>query len=368
MKKVLIYFSGKLFDHRGTPIRTRNVIRQLSENGLDVYYAGHDQPSEVAPEHVLFLATPLKRVLQLIRFVRKERIDLFYIQTSAGVWYAPFIALFTRAKVGVDFHNRIYQEAGLDRKYSRLRIELMESIEHILLRFVSFATSCSHTLYDYYKPLIPQHLVFPVGVDISLFNPSIAPRADIVAWKADSVLIAYAGNTKWYQGVETVLSAFEKCSAAHPGMFKLLIISSSSSESLREWMKEKSLEEAVMILDKQPHDEVPGILAAADILTVIRPLDIVTTFSFPSKLPEYAALGKALVVSNVSDIGKYIHDGQNGIVVPPGGVEETCRAFEVLSDAATRSKMASAVRGLAEREFDLDVLGRRLAEFLLSLR
>jgi hypothetical protein len=137
--KVLIYFSGKLFSLRGTPIRVNNVIRQLSENGIEVYYAGHDQPDNISSDHVLFLSAPLKRVFQLIRFVRKERVDLFYIQTSAGVWYAPFIALCTCAKVGVDFHNRIYQEAGLDRGYSRFRIELLESIEHVLLRFVSFA-------------------------------------------------------------------------------------------------------------------------------------------------------------------------------------------------------------------------------------
>jgi glycosyltransferase involved in cell wall biosynthesis len=132
-------------------------------------------------------------------------------------------------------------------------------------------------------------------------------------------------------------------------------------------MKEKKLEDVVMVLDKQPHDEVPKILAAADILTVIRPIDIITTFSFPSKLPEYAALEKALVVSDVSDIGRYISNGENGMIVPPGDVEATQKAFEFLSDPLVRSKMASRVRVLAEQEFDLHKLGRRLADFLISL-
>lgn len=366
--KVLIYFSGKLFDHRGTPIRVRNVIRQLSENGLDVYYAGHNRPGNIPPEHVLFLASPLARVFQLVRFVRKEHIDLFYIQTSAGVWYAPFIALFTRAKVGVDFHNRIYQEAGLDRGYSHFRRDFMESIEHILLRFVSFATSCSHTLYDYYRPLIPAHLVFPVGVDTGLFTPSVVPRGDVVAWKGGSVLIGYAGNTKWYQGVETVLQAFAACAAKRPGRFKLLIIGSSSNDGVHAFAEEHGLGQDMMILGKQPHNEVPEFLAAADILTVIRPLDIVTMFSFPSKLPEYAALGKALVVSEVSDIGRYIRDGQNGMVVPPGDVEAAEKAFETLADPLVRLRLAVEARALAEQEFDLHILGRRLADFLVSLR
>jgi glycosyltransferase involved in cell wall biosynthesis len=366
--KILVYFSGKLFDHRGTPIRTRNIIRQLSEGGLEVYFAGHDTPEHMPSDHMLSLASPLKRVFQLIRFVRKYHIDLVYIQTSAGLSYAPFLWLGTRAKVGVDFHNRIYQEAGLDRKYSRARIEFLEMIEHVLLRFVYFATSCSYTLYDYYRPFIPRHLVLPVGVDTTLFTPDVTPRPDIVNWKGNAVLIGYAGNSKWYQGVETVLDAFAQCSEKHPGVFKLILISSSSSEQLRAFMKERKLEECMMVLDKQPHEEVPKILAAADILTVIRPVDIVTTFSFPSKLPEYTALGKAVVVSDVSDIGRYIKNGICGIIVPAGGVAETAKAFETLSDESVRSRIAKEARRLAEREFELRTLGRRLADFLLSLK
>jgi hypothetical protein len=55
------------------------------------------------------------------------------------------------------------------------------------------------------------------------------------------------------------------------------------------------------------------------------------------------------------------------MVVPPGGAKETEKAFEALADASLRTRLATNARSLAEREFDLRMLGRRLADFLVSL-
>ncbi len=99
-------------------------------------------------------------------------------------------------------------------------------------------------------------------------------------------------------------------------------------------------------------------------LTVVRPLDLVTEYSFPSKLPEYAALGKCLVVSRVSDIERYITNHENGLVVAPGDVVELENAFLEAQDPELRAKVAHASRQLAETSFDLNRLGSQLCTFL----
>jgi glycosyltransferase involved in cell wall biosynthesis len=118
------------------------------------------------------------------------------------------------------------------------------------------------------------------------------------------------------------------------------------------------------VLDKQPHQLIPSLLAAADVLTVVRPSDMVTEFSFPSKLPEYAALGKALIVSRVSDIGSYIKDGVNGLVVPPADEDALVNALHKLSDPEVRRRLGREARLLAEERFALDILGRALYDFV----
>lgn len=365
---ILVYFSGKLNEPRGTPIRTRNQIAQLAKNGFTVFYGGYDTPDAFSTERVLMLAKPLARFFQLSSFVRNNKIDIVYIQTSAGIWYAPWLRLTTRATIGIDFHSRRYQEEHVYKNRHRALTALCESIEMLLARWLHFGTAVAGTIRDYYVHAVPKFLVLPVGVDTNLFSPTATPRADIVAWKGSATLLAYAGNTKWYQGVEAVLEAFTNAVKAQPGTFKFLIIASSGSEDVRTYAKEQGIEEVIMILDKQPHAEIPSLLAAADVLTVVRPSDPVTEYSFPSKLPEYTALGKALIVSRVSDIESYIHDHENGLVVSPSHTSELAHAVEELSDAKLRTRLGTAARILAMQTFDLNVLGVSLAKFLVSCR
>lgn len=366
--KVLVYFSGKLHESRGTPIRTRNQIAELIRNGFDVYYAGFDTPESFSQDRVLALEKPLPRFIQLADFVNRNGIDIVYMQTSAGIWYAPWLRFTTRAKIGIDFHSRRYQEEHVYKRRHPFVTALFEFLESLMLRATHFGTVCSHTLYDYYRPYIPKIHVLPVGVDTSLFKTDTPPNPRIMEWKGNAVLLGYAGNTKWYQGVETVLEGFTDASANNPGKFKFLVIASSGSEDVRAYARKHSIEDAIMVLDTQPHSEIPALLAATDILTVVRPKDMVTEYSFPSKLPEYAALGKALIVSLVSDVGVYAVNGKNVMTVPPEDTVAVADALRALENPTLRATLSKNARALAEEKFDLHRLGKGLADFLLSLR
>lgn len=362
--KILVYFASPLYEPKGTPIRTRNILKQLLDTGFTVYYAGQDVPEQIPAARVLKLARPFARIFQLIGFVRRERIDIVYLQTSAAMWLVPFLFFFTRSALGVDFHNRIYQEGRFYHNYSKFGTALRESLELLVCRLLSFGTAVSMTLRDFYLPSVPRLLVLPVGVDTTRFSPEVTPRPDIIEWKGKTTLIAYAGNLKWYQGLDTVLDAYKEAIERHPGTYSFLIIGSSSSDDQAAFIAEHGLDERVRIIGKQPHEEIPSYLAAADILTVVRPSDIITEYAFPSKFSEYTALGKALVVSRVSDLGNYIQDGENGILVEPDDVRGTSVAFERLSDPELRRAIGRKARSLALAEFDLTLLGRKLKEFL----
>jgi len=252
---------------------------------------------------------------------------------------------------------------------NRLRAltSVLEWIELLLSRSLHFGTTVAHTIRDYYRDAVPTFLVLPVGVDTKLFSAEVTPREDIVVWKGNSVLLGYAGNTKWYQGVEGVLEAFREANIEKPGAFRFLIIASSGGEDVRDYAKQHGIEKDIMLLDKQPHTEIPALLAAVDILTVVRPSDLVTEYSFPSKIPEYAALGKALIVSRVSDIGSYIIDRENGMIIPPGDRKALRSALVALQDPELRDRIAKNARTLAIEKFDLDMLGKKLSDFLVSL-
>lgn len=363
--KILIYFSGHLSEPKGTPIRTRNMIVELLKNGATVFYAGQDVPENVPRERVLLLKPPLVRGFQLARFVRQNQIDIVYFQTSAGLWFAPFVRLLTHAASGVDFHSRRFQEEHVYQKRARLHTAFLEFVELLLCRFLSFGTSVSGTISDYHRASVPNMLTLPVGVDVSLFSPDTSPDKEVLLWKGDAMLLAYAGNTKWYQGLGTVLEAFKRLHNEKPGSFKFLVIASSGADEVREYAKKHNLTDAILVLDKRPHDAIPSLLVTADILTVVRPSDMITEYSFPSKLPEYAALGKALVVSKVSDVTSYIMDHENGLVVPPGDSNALYEALKELENTKLRERLGHTARELALKCFAIDVLGAKLYNFLM---
>ena len=229
-----------------------------------------------------------------------------------------------------------------------------------------FAVGVCQRLGDYYRGFIESYHVFTVGVDLSTFNPSVSPNEDIIKWKGNSILIGYAGNTKWYQGIDTVLFALSKLNKENKGLFKLLIIPSSLEPSILKYIEENNLKDLVYLPGKQLHEKIPSLLASADILTIVRPSDRVTEYSWPSKLSEHLALGKPLIVSRVGDVSRFIVHGKSGEIIPPSDVSALCRVLVSLTDQNLRKKLGESAWKLAKEKFEINSVGKEFYNFLLA--
>lgn len=64
-----------------------------------------------------------------------------------------------------------------------------------------------------------------------------------------------------------------------------------------------------------PHKQIPEILAAADILVQPGRPDKFNDYRFPSKLPEFLAMGRPVVLPK-SNIGLFMQDGSDALVLP----------------------------------------------------
>ena len=80
--------------------------------------------------------------------------------------------------------------------------------------------------------------------------------------------------------------------------------------------------------DSSAREEVPGYLAASDVL--VSPHARVRDFiGSPIKLFEYMASGRAIVASRVAQIGEILRDEETALLVEP-------EAPDALADALTR--------------------------------
>jgi glycosyltransferase involved in cell wall biosynthesis len=94
-------------------------------------------------------------------------------------------------------------------------------------------------------------------------------------------------------------------------------------------------------LGRVGHGEMPGLMASADV------------FVFPSlfegsAVVTYEALACGLPSIVTPAAGSVVRDGVDGVLVPPGAVEELAAAMERLGrDAALRAAMSAAARARA---------------------
>jgi hypothetical protein len=101
-----------------------------------------------------------------------------------------------------------------------------------------------------------------------------------------------------------------------------------------------------------PRDEVPDLLAAADICLVpLRDLPLFSTF-IPSKIFEYFAVGKPVIGAVRGEAAAILRDG-GALVIEPGNPAALAEAVaELAGDADRRAAMGGEAREYVATHYD----------------
>jgi len=77
----------------------------------------------------------------------------------------------------------------------------------------------------------------------------------------------------------------------------------------------ETLRESLRFVGRLPHSEALQHLAQADFTIILRPNQRFAHAGFPTKLVESLAMGVPVICNVTSDIGLYVRDGQEGVLV-----------------------------------------------------
>lgn len=160
----------------------------------------------------------------------------------------------------------------------------------------------------------------------------------------DQMVFTYLGAFEKWQGVDEFIKAAE--SLKNDAEIVFVIVGG-----------EKEVKEGnIHLIPKVPQEIVSQYYALSDVLVLPRPSHPATEVAAPTKFPEYLAMGKPILTTNVGDAACFVEKNHCGIVVRnnnPECLKEGIIQFKNKNKDDMRF-MGVNSRKLAEKEFSID--------------
>lgn len=209
----------------------------------------------------------------------------------------------------------------------------------------------------------PQHILRP-GVDLTLYAPQAsdpALRAEL-GLTPDTRVLAYTGGTTFANAAE-VRTLYEAVALLNQRGTPTRLVRTGFNaagflDSLRADARRCSIE-----LGFVPKEKLPRLLALADVLVQPGTRGAFNDYRLPSKLPEFLALGKPVLLP-ASNLALLMRDGRDAVFLHEGTAEEIADRCAALFATPVRcAELGKAARTFAETHFDLTRNTTQLASF-----
>jgi colanic acid biosynthesis glycosyl transferase WcaI len=210
----------------------------------------------------------------------------------------------------------------------------------------------------------------PDGDATDRSNASVSFRA-IHGISPDTPLIAYSGNLGMKQGLEVVVEAAalagKPACPQSPTIHWAVCGEGAAKPALQELIVRTGCD-AVHLYPLQPDDLYQSLLQEADVCLITQQKGT-GQFFFPSKLLSILQLGRAVlaVADESSELARAVHEGNFGLVVPPGDAPALLAAAQNMAFAGRERQRQWSANGLAwvdqfRRRRVLEAFEQRLAE------
>ncbi len=169
-------------------------------------------------------------------------------------------------------------------------------------------------------------------------------------------VVGSLGFLRPQKAFEVLIEAAGTLRRAHPGLRVLIVGEGEERARLEALIARLALQETVLLLGRRL--DIPDVLAAVDVAVCCSNFE-----GSPLSVMEYMEAALPVVATRVGGVLDLIDDGVHGRLVEPRDPGALARAIGgLLDDPARAMAMGAAGRERRRREFDLDVMVRRLQE------
>lgn len=312
---------------------------------------------------------------QLIKFVEHEKPDLLYIRWSTNLFIQRLKKRFNGLPVVMECNTPSQMNVGVRGmiRPSLFRSRLAHILDAINIGAATLITTVSDEtrtfLQNRHHQLNPGRIITcPNGVDVNRFREQPVNIRSTYGIPKDAVVIGWAGSFQYWHRVDLLIKAFQELNRKHT---YLLIIGTgiAAFEQQLKSLAELGCRERIIFTGPIRFDRMPTYLSSCDIL--VSPQSNSFNHGFhgsPTKLYEYLAMGRAVIGSNIGQIGKVIEHGRNGMLFEPDSkVDLTRTLITMVQDKSLRFRLGKQARKDAQNKHSWEASVHRLLNHLATI-
>ena len=209
------------------------------------------------------------------------------------------------------------------------------------------------------------HRVVRPGIDLERFRPDLEPkpRAELGLAPEDFVLVYH--GTIHYANQHEMLSLYLAVKLLQRRGHRVRLVRLGHSEfGGPDPRAFRALGDGVIELGPIAWREIPAYLAVADAYVQPGPPDDFNRYRLPSKLPEFLAMGRPVILPHCN-IGNDLAHGEDALLLEQGNAMEIVAHIEkLLTDRELAGRLGAGARRFAAEQLSWQANAAGLADFL----
>jgi len=290
----------------------------------------------------------------LIGAIRDCRPDIVHLHWPNPPGVAAYLASRHRGPLVITYHSDVIRQ--------RIAGALFSPFLNMALRRAG-AIIASSPNYVESSPVLSRYRekchVIPFGIRLDQYASVNAREVAEIRAQVEGALVLGVGRLVYYKGFDLLIRAMREVDAT-----LILIGNGPMRASLEETAREAGVSGRIRFLGAV-EDAVP-YFHAADVFVLPA---VARSEAFGLVQLEAMACGKPVVNTRVDSGVPFVsRDGETGLTVEPGSVEQLAWALQRLTgDALLRCRYGCAARRRMEAEFRVEIMARRTLDLYRSL-
>jgi glycosyltransferase involved in cell wall biosynthesis len=332
--------------------------KSFTEQGVHVNYVGQMHVRKLGARKTYFGAGQLLWVsfnstLQLAKGLRKSDADIVQICKPQPM---NVLAAHLGARGRPVFCDCDDYEAETNLFSNKWQKSIVQYFEDGIVDYVDGITVNTHFLSNRYEALgFPkQNIVYvPNGAERNRFSVQTNPENVLNLWglHPDHLIILYSGTLGIHSHpVDLLIDAFALVCRTLPNARLLIVGSGEDFDFLIDRTRQLGITNYVIFTGRITPEDIPNYIAAATVSVDPIKDDLTAKARSPLKIMESLVLGTPVVTSDVGDRRSILNDGEYGILVAPGNVQELANGLiQILEEPAVRANMEEAANNSREQ-------------------